>query len=902
MDKLTNVAEFVSFHNLLMQAAPKDYTPFYFRCVSNNKEPYTKVGSWLKNPLTFEEACDWLRKGYNVGVAGLDEDLLVIIDIDDENITDYKTLKKTLTARSASRKGVHLFYFEDIPGLIPNIPTDDAGEIRANNQYVIAPGSYSVGYPDKVENIGKYTIEVATPAAKITLNEVPGIFKAQLIKNKEDENKISLRKEKREGKKTEGKRSALFDLTVYDVVSYAPNPQERFASIFHDSKTGKNTSINNGLIHCFRHMVTLNALQTLCVLSGYLTCQEAGSGKRGSNAGPSLVIGDERAIWEAWKYAKQQGLIPQNDPIPPRALAYVAYSGGFCKKDEIEDEWKIPIDAYGKTLSHLKEKKIDSGREFVETPPKKEDEKSEIQLHDAHYYLNVKERRDGTEEVVGIKHKLFADDLIAIHFLKTLRDTEEVIYYEEGYYHYEGEAIIRAVSEKIFGEHLNSYRVNEILNHIRRSTYIKREELNNDLWTLNLENGLFNIETFEFCPHTPNLLTTIRIPLTYDSTATCPEIDKFISEIVYPEHVKLIKEMIGYCLFHDYTYQNWFLLHGDGENGKSKLLSLIGKFLGEENISSIGLQDLNQRFAPVNLYGKSANVVADMSDADLKRTARLKQLTGGDLITAEPKFKNAFTYFNFAKLIYSCNKVPLTEDKSRAFFRRVIFIPFPNRFVVGENADENILKKLTTEKELSGLFNIAVESLKNITGNGGFSGYLTAEENEELYERASNPVYGFFHDCCEIDVEKYVIKMEFYDGFCEYCKEKKIVAFSEKKFTQEMKLLTRMEDEQKTVEKGYRKRVWKGISIKIAQDTHHTHDFPILKGSVEKIDDVDKIGKGCLGRENSVYPVHGVQDNEYATCERCGDKGNLVEYEELFVCTNCLRELLEEKREGREVI
>lgn len=570
--------------------------------------------------------------------------------------------------------------------------------------------------------------------------------------------------------------------------------------------------------------------------------------------------------------------------------------------------------------------------------------KAYVGLQDIGYYLITKEKKDGTEEFVGIRHKLFADDLIGIYHFKTLRDTEEVIYYGDGYYHYEGEATIRAECERVFGEYINTYHVNEILNHIRRSTYIKREELNKDLWTLNLENGLLNIKTFEFTSHIPDLLTTIRIPLRYDINATCPTIEKFISEVVYPEHVKLIKEMIGYCLYHDYTYQNWFLLHGEGENGKSKLLSLIGKFLGEENISSIGLQDLNQRFAPVNLYAKSANVVADLSDGDLKRTARLKQLTGGDLITAEPKFKNAFTYFNFAKLIYSCNKVPLTEDKTRAFFRRVIFIPFPNTFVIGKNADERILDKLTTKEELSGLLNVAIDGLKYITENGGFSGYLTPEENEELYERASNPVYGFFYDCCEVDVEKYVVKIELYDAFSEYCKEMRIVPFSEKKFVQEIKLLVRLEESRISIGKK-RLRVWKGISIKYVhhcgfnggrKETMQNEDLGEITeenksnnststmSTFKKQLSINKENNNSiyvLGKENDGHGGHngsnamnrlhstdedcakvehggrnGDNDN-YATCERCGEKDALVQFENIMVCLDCLRELLEQKQQ-----
>ena len=459
-----------------------------------------------------------------------------------------------------------------------------------------------------------------------------------------------------------------------------------------------------------------------------------------------------------------------------------------------------------------------------------------------------------------------AIDLIAIYNFKTLRDTKDLLYYEDGYYHYDGETIIDAECERVFGEYMSIRRDSEITHHVRSSTYTKREKLNNDLWALNLENGVLNTKTFEFTQHTPDLFTTIRIPIEYNQNAECPTIKKFISEIVYAKDIPTIEEMIGYCLYHDYTYQNWFLLHGEGENGKSKLLALISRFLGKENVSSIGLQDLNQRFAPVNLYAKSANVVADLSDEDLKRTARLKQLTGGDLITAEPKFKDAFTYYNFATLIYSCNKVPLTEDKSRAFFRRVIFIPFPNRFVVGDNADEHILEKLTTKEELSGFLNMAITALKRLLNAGGFSGTLTAEENEELYERASNPVYGFFHDWCGVDIEKCTPKVEFYDGYCEYCKGKKVVAYSEKKFVEQMRLLTKMESGQRG-SVGHQKRVWMGILVTHKQEVvttdlkvfiykhhkHHKHHFPHLTRGEEK----NKSIMYGLNGKNPAYGAYG---------------------------------------------
>ena len=64
------------------------------------------------------------------------------------------------------------------------------------------------------------------------------------------------------------------------------------------------------------------------------------------------------------------------------------------------------------------------------------------------------------------------------------------------------------------------------------------------------------------------------------------------------------------------------------------------------------------------------------------------------------KFKNYFNYVNYAKLIFSCNKLPEAKDDTSAFFRRWILINFPYTFE-GVNCDKKILEKLTTEKELS---------------------------------------------------------------------------------------------------------------------------------------------------------------------------------------------------------
>jgi len=82
------------------------------------------------------------------------------------------------------------------------------------------------------------------------------------------------------------------------------------------------------------------------------------------------------------------------------------------------------------------------------------------------------------------------------------------------------------------------------------------------------------------------------------------------------------------------------MLHGKGSNGKSVFINALIALLGRENCSARSLHDLlSNRFAKSDLFAKCINAFADLSSDDLKDTANFKALTGGDMITAEKKFR-----------------------------------------------------------------------------------------------------------------------------------------------------------------------------------------------------------------------------------------------------------------------
>lgn len=406
--------------------------------------------------------------------------------------------------------------------------------------------------------------------------------------------------------------------------------------------------------------------------------------------------------------------------------------------------------------------------------------------------------------------KRLADHIRQKHSFITFSDTEETLIYKKGTYHPHGEAKIREEVQQALGDEATTHRVSEVENHIKRSTYANRGDINVKKELLCLQNGILNIKTGELVAHTPKCIFFNKLPVEYDPKADCPKIKQFISEIV-PEHdISVIQEMVGYCLWRDYPLHKAFLFIGEGCNGKSTLMELIVRLLGKENISSIALQEIDtNRFAIAELYGKLANIYADLPDRALKHTGKFKMLTGGDIVMGERKFKGHFPFENHAKLIFSCNKVPESRDNTTAFYRRWIMINFPNKFE-GDDADPNILEKITTEEEMAGFLNWAIEGLKRLLRNGHFTDSKTTEQIREEYIRKSNPIQAFVEDCTVSYSQGEISKDRLYRRFCDYCEEMGLPTKAKNVFGRELPRYIAVDSGQ-TRGKG---TVWRGIKLK----------------------------------------------------------------------------------------
>ncbi len=370
----------------------------------------------------------------------------------------------------------------------------------------------------------------------------------------------------------------------------------------------------------------------------------------------------------------------------------------------------------------------------------------------------------------------------------TLRDTQEVCYYKDGVYNVDKSQTrikrhIRKVSDD-FNYLANRAFVDETLAYIQAHSYVDRDKVDAGNY-INFKNGLFNLNTWELEPHNPNYLSVRQIPLVYDPAADCPMIRKFLLEVVAPMDIPLIYEWFGLALIPETKFSKALMLYGKGSNGKTVLLNLLTVFIGEENVSGESLQMLETKsFSIANLYGKLMNIFPDLPDTKMHTTAIFKQLTGNDiLIRGEEKYKSAFYFRNTARLIFSANELP-KGNIDYAFSRRWILINFPNTFE--ENDDKGLIKKLTTEMELSGLLNLALEGLKRLQEKGKFSNSKSVEETQREYLLNADTV-GMFLDECTYPPDENTEQGMMYVAYASWAKANKMKLLNENTFCKKMK-------------------------------------------------------------------------------------------------------------------
>jgi len=408
----------------------------------------------------------------------------------------------------------------------------------------------------------------------------------------------------------------------------------------------------------------------------------------------------------------------------------------------------------------------------------------------------------------------------------------EIWIYKEGVYLPQGRSEIKVILREVLEELYSAFVYGKVLEKIEPDTYIDSNLFfrSTHIYEIPVENGILNIKTLELKPFNPDQIFFNKLPIIFDATKECHQIDKFLKDVLASESdIEVFYEMCGFCLLGEYRYEKAFILVGDGRNGKGKSLELLKRLVGMENCSSIPLASLlPENFAISELFGKRVNLAGDIGSSDLKDTSTFKGLTGRDFITGKRKFLPNIHFENCAKMIFACNELPMVYDLTKGFWDRWILLEFPYTFVTQEEyksekdkstlkiRDDSIIDKISTPEELSGLLNKSILGLHRLFENKKFSSTLGSEEVKSTWIRKSNSFMAFCWDNLEEEWESKINKKDLRKRYALYCREHKVPSKSDvviKNVLQQ--IYGSSEEEMNVIQNSYRyERFWTGIKWK----------------------------------------------------------------------------------------
>jgi putative DNA primase/helicase len=218
---------------------------------------------------------------------------------------------------------------------------------------------------------------------------------------------------------------------------------------------------------------------------------------------------------------------------------------------------------------------------------------------------------------------------------------------------------------------------------------------------LNTPDGVTNLLDGQVAPHcAEDFLTRITA---VGPNGECPRFHAFLDRITNgnAELAGYIQRIFGYCCTGLTTEQALFFAHGTGANGKSVLLGTMSKIFGgyaksapvEAFMAAKGDRIPNDIAA---LPG--ARLVTSIETDDGKRwaDAKVKQLTGGDVVTARFMRAEWFDFTPTFKIIVAGNHRPSLANIDEAIRRRLQIIPFSVTIPL-EERDHRLAEALEAE-------------------------------------------------------------------------------------------------------------------------------------------------------------------------------------------------------------
>lgn len=302
-------------------------------------------------------------------------------------------------------------------------------------------------------------------------------------------------------------------------------------------------------------------------------------------------------------------------------------------------------------------------------------------------------------------------------------------------------------------------------------------ELDADPMILNLANGTLRIEGAcdALRDHCRDDLLAKVMPVAYDPAAICPTFDGFLAEVQPDPEIRLFLQVFGgYCLTGDTREQKLLFNYGEGSNGKSVFVDLLGKIMGPYAVTlpfSSLLRDDRKRGSEATpdlarLPGARMVRASEPEKGAAFAEATIKSITGGEEFPVRRLRHDFFDMVPMFKLILSGNHRPRIRGGDHGIWRRFLLVPW-GVIIPDERQDKTLPAKLWEER--SGVLNWLLDGARIWLERGLVVPAAVRAATDE-YRRDSDPLGRFIEDCVQREEGPNVPASRLYAAFVAWCR------------------------------------------------------------------------------------------------------------------------------------
>ena len=312
---------------------------------------------------------------------------------------------------------------------------------------------------------------------------------------------------------------------------------------------------------------------------------------------------------------------------------------------------------------------------------------------------------------------------------------------------------------------------------------------------LNLQNGTLDLHSGHFRNHDPRDKLSKRALVEYQPNAGCPQWLVFLYTIFKGDTAKIefLRRTLGYTLSGEVNHDFIVFCYGSGGNGKSTVFEVHRAILGDYYMhlpveallsQARGQRDSQAAAELVRLHGARFALSSEIPEGRRLNESTVKDITGGDMITARKLYEGPFTFSPTHKLWLVGNHKPDIRGVDDGIWRRIYLLPFDYQFP--KSGEPGFLERNAVVRDLleerSGILNWLLEGYYDLRKNG-LNPPPSVKAATADYRDDSDPLGDFLKDVCFIDPTRSCTSASLWDAYVVYCGHEKPACSSKKAFT-----------------------------------------------------------------------------------------------------------------------